>query len=174
MASSNSTYIFCLQIFNSIAANFPTSNYQFLGIKHISYNEEQQRKYRKFIQTYLSDEYLGKHSYLTQFEFKTFKSEYARSTSSAYGYWLPGSDCYGVTLDSNETIIIDCISKLKSKTVKSGCFRIINKIKKPQQEQVACTKILNDTCVGIKTPSNWSVVLACYPQHTNVTSKYFH
>lgn len=155
-------------------------NNAFLGIKRTSYNAEQQRTYRKFVKTYLSDEYLGRHSYLTKFEFETFRrdnlnlSKYLEGTSTVYGYWLPNSNCYGLTLDSNETVILECISNntLPNEEVKSGCFRIINQKIKTQQEHIVCTKVLNDTCVGITTPLKQSVVLACYSQSKNIRSKY--
>lgn len=150
----------------------------FLGVNYVSYNVEQQRKYRKFIKSYLSNEYIGKNSYLGKYKFESFKEpnysdapEYFGRRFTVYGYWLPNSNCYGVTLDSNETVILECISK---KHEKYGCFSVINL--KNKQEQTVCTKILNETCAGITTPLKWSVALACYSQYENVTSKYikFH
>ncbi|KAJ8911432.1 hypothetical protein NQ315_005965 [Exocentrus adspersus] len=129
-------------------------------VEYTSYVEEQRTTYI-FLKAYISDEYLGKNSHLEQTAFGiSNQSSFLPETfeSKVYGYWLPNSSCYGITLESNETVILQCTDTIKNK--KPGCFLVSG----PNEETV-CIKILNDKCVGITTPLNWSVALACYTQH---------
>lgn len=115
---------------------------------------------------YFRNELLGRNSYLDKLQFKAVQENNENILpiyEKIYGYWLPNSDCYGLTLDSNETIILECISKKRIKHIKPGCFPIINP--KTQQEQIVCSKILDVECIGITSPMNWTVTLACYSEY---------
>ncbi|XP_018573927.1 uncharacterized protein LOC108912975 [Anoplophora glabripennis] len=139
------------------------------GIGYIPEDVEQRRRSWKFVTSYLSNETLGRNSYIGKLNFKASQKidanfvEYSKKIPMVYSYWLPNSDCYGITLDSNETIILECISKERLKYVKSGCFPVINP--KVEQEQIVCSKILDAACVGITSPMNWTVALACYSEY---------
>ncbi|XP_018573963.1 uncharacterized protein LOC108912999 isoform X2 [Anoplophora glabripennis] len=138
-------------------------------IQYMPQDLEQRRRYWKFVTSYLTNETLGKNSYIGKLKFKASQKsdanfiEYSKEIPMVYSYWLPNSDCYGITLDSNETIILECISKERLKHVKSGCFPVINP--KVEQEQIVCSKVLNAACVGITSHMNWTIALACYSEH---------
>lgn len=129
---------------------------------------EERRNAWTFVTEYLSDEFLGKHSYLGRSQFKasqetiSYFSKYPNEAITIYGHWIPNSTCYGLTLPSNETITLECTSADRSKHAKNGCFHIVNP--KTKEEQIVCSKVLDEGCVGVTTPMNWSVALACYHQ----------
>ncbi|XP_018573931.1 uncharacterized protein LOC108912978 [Anoplophora glabripennis] len=124
------------------------------------------RRSWEFITKYFSNELLGRNSYLGKLHFKAFQESNENifpNYTKVYGFWLPNSNCYGVTLDSNETVILGCTSKDRISHVRSGCFPVINP--KVEQEQVVCSKILDAECIGITSPLNWTVALACYSEY---------
>lgn len=134
--------------------------------------EEELREYGIFITTYLSNEYLGKNSYIDKSKFMTFNEniawkipKYLLQKSTVYGYWLANATCYGVTLPSNETVILECLASDRSRHIERGCFLVNNLQLEKEQEQVVCIKVIDRKCVGITTPMNWSIEFGCYSEN---------
>ncbi|KAJ8909751.1 hypothetical protein NQ315_014360 [Exocentrus adspersus] len=133
------------------------------SIKITYYNDEKRRNYRYFVKNYIEDEYLGRNAYLHSPSFEVFNTKQFTDCSNLIqisASWIPKTSCLGITLESNETIILDCLIQ-NEKQEEPGCFQLIT----TGNERVpVCAKILNEACVGLTTPNHWSVVLSCYPE----------
>lgn len=135
------------------------------------------RSYGAFITTYLSNAYLKKSSYADKPKFKTFYRNIPWNIQkkfqikfTVHGYWLPNTTCYSITLPNNETVILECTTEDRIKHLRPGCFLVINPQVTTEQEQIVCIKVLDRLCIGIVTPMQWIVELACYYEDYN-TSK---
>ncbi|XP_023309926.1 uncharacterized protein LOC111691405 isoform X1 [Anoplophora glabripennis] len=129
------------------------------SMEYVYYNYERQKKFRWFVKSYLENEYIGKNSALLNLKYEVFNNNLDSSSSlDTYSYWVPKTSCLGITLESNETILLECMV-LKEKQEQPGCFQLITA---ENEKQSVCTEILNEACVGLTTPKNLSVALACY------------
>lgn len=133
---------------------------------------EIERSVGTFITTYLSYARFGKISYSDKPKFKTFYRDvpwniqkYLQIKSTAYGYWLPGTTCYGITLPNNETVVLECTSGDWIK--QPDCLPVMN-TEIIKEEQFVCIEMLDQYCIGIVTPKQWSVELACYGEYYNI------
>lgn len=126
-------------------------------MKFSYYNHEKQWTYRQFVKKYLENEYSGKNLPLFDLKYKGYNLE-PTDSFDIYTYWVPKTSCLGITLESNETIILECVVQ-KEKQEQPGCFQLITE---ENERQSVCTKVLNEACVGFTTPKNLSVALACY------------
>ncbi|XP_023309927.1 uncharacterized protein LOC111691405 isoform X2 [Anoplophora glabripennis] len=133
------------------------------SMEYVYYNYERQKKFRWFVKSYLENEYIGKNSALLNLKYEVFNNNLDSSSSlDTYSYWVPKTSCLGITLESNETILLECMV-LKEKQEQPGCFQLITA---ENEKQSVCTEILNEACVGLTTPKNLSVALACYNTET--------
>ncbi|XP_018573934.1 uncharacterized protein LOC108912981 [Anoplophora glabripennis] len=75
-------------------------------------------------------------------------------------------NCRGITMESFETVVLDCSNKVPERV---GCYDVFspvfsedNKIIGPDRKVGnVCVRILNEWCVGLTTPKNWTIPLSC-------------
>ncbi|XP_018564179.1 uncharacterized protein LOC108905683 isoform X6 [Anoplophora glabripennis] len=75
-------------------------------------------------------------------------------------------ECLGITTEISETIVLDCP---ETQPNEPGCFYIFSpsdesgdaKLNDETQIEKACVEVLNERCVGIVTPKDWTLPLHC-------------
>lgn len=67
-------------------------------------------------------------------------------------------DCEGIITQNDETVVLHCRSEERD-TQNQNCFKVLTA---GGNSHIACLERVEERCVGIKTPSNLTVLLECY------------
>ncbi|CAH1168748.1 unnamed protein product [Phyllotreta striolata] len=118
--------------------------------------------HRQFVQEWFSKEKLQDKWTLRLTEFmiiaprENFKLTYCMQyNKKAYAYWMPGRDCWAVTLPSNETVVLECLGTER----RTNCFDVYGSGGKTNE---TCLRVFQEQCVGLITPMGYTLIVDCY------------